>query len=152
MNDFEKYMSLAIKEAKKAELVDEVPIGAILVKDNKVIARAHNLREHKNDVTSHAEIECLRKASKKLNDWQLIDCDLYVTIEPCIMCAGAICQSHIKSVIFGASDPKGGAFGSVIDITKLDNINHKPEVISGILKEECSSLIKNYFKNKRNKK
>ena len=152
MNELEKYMSLAIEEAKKAKEIDEVPIGAILVKDNKVISRAHNLREHKNDITSHAEIECIKKASKKLKDWQLIDCDLYVTIEPCIMCGGAIAQAHIRRVIYGSPDPKGGAFGSVIDITKLNNINHKPEVISGILKEDTSSLVKNYFKEKRNKK
>ena len=142
-------MSLALKEAKKALLKDEIPIGCVIVKNDKIIARGHNLRESKNLVTSHAEIEAISKANKKLKSWRLVDCDLYVTVEPCIMCAGAIIQSRIKNVYYGASDPKGGAFSSSINVLEASNINHKPNVIGGILEEECAIIIKNYFKNKR---
>lgn len=147
--DKNKYMTLALKEARKAAEEDEVPIGAIIVKDNKVISKGHNRRENKNDVTSHAEIEAIRKAGKKLGDWQLIDCDLYVTIEPCIMCMGAIIQSHIRNVYYGSEDHKGGAVISSINIFEAKNINHRPHVEGGILKEECSKIIKEYFANKR---
>ena len=143
---------MALKEASKAAVKDEIPIGCVIVKDNKVISRGHNLRESKNDVTSHAEIEAIRKASKKLDDWQLIDCDLYVTIEPCIMCMGAICQSHIKNVYYGSEDPKGGAAVSSINILEAKNLNHYPHIEGGILKEECSKIIKEYFANKRKNK
>ena len=142
-------MSLAIKEAQKASLEDETPIGCIIVKDDKVIARGHNKREKKNLVSSHAEIEAITKANKKLKSWRLVDCDIYVTIEPCIMCSGAIIQSRIRNVYYGAKDPKGGAFGSSINVLEAKNINHKPNIIGGILEEECAIIIKNYFKNKR---
>ena len=142
-------MSLALKEAQKALLEDETPIGCVIVKDDKVIARGHNLRESKNLVTSHAEIEAITKANKKLKSWRLVDCDLYVTIEPCIMCAGAIIQSRIRNVYYGAKDLKGGAFGSSINILEANNINHRPNIIGGILEEECAIIIRNYFKNKR---
>ena len=144
-----KYMKLALKEAKKAEAIDEVPIGCVIVKDDKVIARAFNRRESKRMAISHAEIEAINKANKKLGAWRLEDCDIYITIEPCIMCAGAILQARFKRVIFGAKDFKGGAFGSSINVLTADNINHHPEVIGGVLEEECSLLISNYFKNKR---
>ena len=144
-----KYMKLALKEAKKAEAIDEVPIGCVIVKDDKVIARAFNRRESKRMAISHAEIETINKANKKLGAWRLEDCDIYITIEPCIMCAGAILQARFKRVIFGAKDFKGGAFGSSINVLTADNINHHPEVIGGVLEEECSLLISNYFKNKR---
>ena len=147
-----KYMRLALLEAEKAAKEDEVPIGCVIVKNDKVISRGHNLREKKNDVTSHAEIEAIRKASKKLNDWQLINCDLYVTIEPCIMCMGAIIQSHIKNVYYGSEDPKGGGVISSINVLEAKNLNHYPNIEGGILKEECSLIVKNYFKDKRNKK
>ena len=148
----EYFMKLALKEANKAKLIDEVPIGAVIVKDNKVISRGYNLRETSKDPTNHAEIVAIRKASKKLGDWQLVDCELYVTIEPCIMCSGAIIQSRISKVIYGAPDVKGGGLGSSIDVLKAKNINHIPEVISGVLKEECSAIVKGYFKEKRNSK
>lgn len=147
-----KYMKLALLEAEKAAKKDEVPIGCVIVKNDKVISHGHNLREKKNDVTSHAEIEAIRKASKKLNDWQLIDCDLYVTIEPCIMCMGAIIQSHIKNVYYGSEDPKGGGVISSINVLEAKNLNHYPNIEGGILKEECSLIVKNYFKDKRSKK
>ena len=146
--DKEKYMRLALKEAETAALEDEVPIGCVIVKDNKVISKGHNLRETTHDVTSHAEIVALRKANKKLKDWQLVDCDLYVTIEPCIMCMGAIVQSHIKNVYYGSEDPKGGAVTS-INILESNKLNHYPNVEGGILKDECSQIIKKYFANKR---
>ncbi len=142
-------MRLAIKEAKKAELIDEVPIGCVIVKDDKVIARGFNHREIKKMVTSHAEIEAINKANKKLGAWRLEDCDIYVTLEPCIMCAGSIIQARFRRVIYGASDFKGGAFGSSIDVLKAQNINHYPEIVRGVLQEECSQLLSEYFKRKR---
>ena len=151
MEKTNKFMLEAIKEAKKAELLDEVPIGCVIVKDNKIISRGHNVRESKNNPVGHAEIIAITKASKKLNSWRLTDCELYVTIEPCIMCSGAIIQSRIKTVYYGAKDYKGGAFGSSIDVLKAENINHHPEIVGGVLEQECSELISRYFKNKREK-
>ena len=142
-------MSLALKEAQKAVFEDETPIGCVIVKDDKVIARGHNKREGKNLVTSHAEIEAITKANKKLKSWRLVDCDLYVTVEPCIMCTGAIIQSRIRNVYCGTKDPKGGALGSSINVLEAHNINHRPNIIGGILEEECAIIIKNYFKSKR---
>ena len=151
MEKTNKFMLEAIKEAKKAELLDEVPIGCVIVKDNKIISRGHNVRESKNNPIGHAEIIAITKASKKLKSWRLNDCELYVTIEPCIMCSGAIIQSRIKAVYYGAKDYKGGAFGSSIDVLKAENINHHPEIVGGVLEKECSELISRYFKNKREK-
>ena len=151
MEKTNKFMLEAIKEAKKAELLDEVPIGCVIVRDNKIISRGHNVRESKNNPVGHAEIIAITKASKKLNSWRLNDCELYVTIEPCIMCSGAIIQSRIKAVYYGAKDYKGGAFGSSIDVLKAENINHHPEIVGGVLEQECSELISRYFKNKREK-
>ena len=142
-------MTLALKEANKAREIDEVPIGCVIVKDNKVIARGHNLRESKQEPTLHAEMVAIRKASKKLKSWRLEGCDIYVTIEPCIMCSGAIIQSRIKTVIYGAPDLKGGGLGSSINVLDANGINHRPEVISGVMKDECAEIISNYFKEKR---
>ena len=142
-------MTLALKEANKAREIDEVPIGCVIVKDNKVIARGHNLRESKQDPTLHAEMVAIRKASKKLKSWRLEGCDIYVTIEPCIMCSGAIIQSRIKTVIYGAPDLKGGGLGSSTNVLDANGINHRPEVISGVMKDECAEIISNYFKEKR---
>ena len=149
MEDYIKYMLEALKEAELAKLEDEVPIGCVIVKDNQIIARAHNQRETTNNPLGHAETLAIKEASEILNDWQLVDCDLYVTIEPCIMCGGAIIQSRIRKVIYGAPDLKGGAFGSSINILESKNINHRPEVIKGVLESECSKIIKDYFKSKR---
>ena len=146
-----KYMKKAIKEAKKAELIDEVPIGCVIVCNDKIIARGHNVRETKKTPLGHAEIIAIDKASKKLGRWRLEDCDIYITLEPCIMCSGAIIQSRIKRIYFGARDYKGGALGSSIDVLTASNINHHPEVYPGILEDECSSIITNYFKHKREK-
>ena len=144
-------MKEALKEASLAALEDEVPIGCVIVKDDQIIVRSHNQRDMTNNPLGHAETLAIKKASEVVGDWQLVDCTLYVTIEPCIMCAGAIIQSRIKKVVYGAPEYKGGAFGSSINILEANNINHHPEVIKGVLEEECSSIIKNYFKNKRNK-
>jgi len=149
MNDQIKFMKAAYKEALKALSIDEVPIGCVIVKNNIVIARGHNLRECKQDVSMHAEMVAIRKANKKLHTWRLEGCDIYITLEPCIMCTGAIIQSRISTIHYGAKDYKGGALGSSIDVLKADNINHHPNVIGGILEQECSSLISNYFKTKR---
>ena len=145
----EYFMKRALLEANKAKEKDEVPIGCVIVKDNQIIARGHNNRENKNDVSSHAEMEAIRKANKKLNSWRLVDCDLYVTIEPCLMCMGAIYQSHIRNVYYGSEDPKGGAAISVIEFDNIKNLNHYPHIEGGVLKEECSNIVKEYFKNKR---
>lgn len=148
----EKYMKLAIKEAMKARDIDEVPIGAIIVKDDKVIARAHNLREKKQQATAHAEILAIEKACKKLGTWRLEDCILYVTLEPCAMCTGATILSRIKHVVFGAKDPKGGCVESCIEMYKQQGFNHYPTCESGILEEECSKILSDFFKEKRKQK
>lgn len=143
------FMQAALKEAKEAELIDEVPIGCVIVKNGVIIASTHNLRETTNNPLGHAETLAIKKASEVLNDWQLVDCELYVTIEPCLMCAGAIIQSRIKKVVYGAPDLKGGAFGSSINVLDAKNINHRPEIIKGVLEKECTDIIRNYFKSKR---
>ena len=148
----EKYMLEALKEANKAIIVDEVPIGAVIVYKDKIIARAHNLRETKQCSTAHAEILAINKACRKMKSWRLEECILYVTLEPCPMCTGAIIQSRISRVVYGASDPKGGCLGSNIDLTKVDGFNHYPIVGKGVLKEECSNLLTSFFKAKRRKK
>ena len=148
----EKYMRAAMKEAYKAELKDEVPIGAVIVYDGKIIARAHNTRQTKQISTHHAEILCIEKACRKLNSWRLEGCDLYVTLEPCPMCAGAIQQSRIRKVVFGAYDFKGGFFGSNFNINEVKGLNHYPEVEGGILKEETAQLLKDFFKKKRERR
>ena len=144
-----EYMKEALKEAELAKLEDEVPIGCVIVKDDKIIARSHNQRDKSHNPLGHAETLAIKEASEVLGDWQLVDCELYATIEPCIMCSGAIIQSRIKRVVYGAPDIKGGAFGSSINILEASNINHHPEVVKGVLENECSSIIKNYFKSKR---
>jgi len=149
MNKDEIYMLEALKEAELAELEDEVPIGCVIVKDDQIIARAHNQRDKSHNPLGHAEMLAIQEASNVLKDWQLVNCTLYVTIEPCLMCAGAIIQSRIKRVVYGASDLKGGAFGGSINVLDASNMNHYPEVVDGVLKEDCTNIIKNYFKSKR---
>ncbi|MFA7032324.1 MAG: tRNA adenosine(34) deaminase TadA [Bacilli bacterium] len=148
----EKYMKAALKEADKALAVDEVPIGCVIVKDNHIVSRGFNKREITNDPTAHAEIIAIRKASQKLKNWRLEGCELFVTIEPCIMCSGAIIQSRIAHVYFGACDIKGGGLGTSIDVLKAQNINHHPLVTGHILEKDCSDKIKKYFQKKREKK
>ena len=146
-----KFMRQALKEANKALQIDEVPIGCVIVFNNEIIARAYNKKESTKNATHHAEIIAIEKASKKMNNWRLEDCDIYITLEPCIMCSGAIIQSRFRNVFFGAYDPKGGGLGSSIDVLSAKNINHHPNVEGGILQDECSSILTNYFKSKRNK-
>ena len=145
----EKFMKEALKEAKKAYNKLEVPVGAIIVKDGKIIARGHNLKETKFDTTNHAEIIAIQKASKKLKSWRLLDCEMYVTLEPCSMCAGAIINSRIKKVYIGANDEKTGAVGSVLNLFEDYKFNHNVEFEKGILKEDCENILKDFFKNLR---
>lgn len=145
----EYYMSLALAEAKKAFIKDEVPVGCVIVLNDEVLAKSYNQKVKKKDPTSHAEIECIKKACKKLNSSYLNECEMYVTLEPCIMCAGAIINSRIKKVYIGTLDPKGGAFGSNTDVNKIKNLNHYPRVEKNILQDECSKILKEFFKNKR---
>ena len=152
MNIHEKFMKEALKEAKKAYQKGETPIGAVIVYDGKVIARGHNKRETKKNALCHAEIMAINKACKKLGGWRLFKCDMYVTLEPCLMCAGAIVQSRIKNLYFGAYDKKGGAVGSLINIPALPDITQKVETTGGILEDECSSLLKEFFKELRKTK
>ena len=151
MND-EKYMQIALKEAEKAEKKGEVPIGAVIVHDEKVIATGFNLRETTQTTLSHAELIAIEKANKVLKSWRLEDCILYVTLEPCPMCAGAIVQSRIKRVVYGASDPKAGCAGTLMNLLQEDMFNHQVEVTSGVLKEECSALLSDFFRQLRKEK
>jgi tRNA(adenine34) deaminase len=149
--EHKNYMKLALKEAQKANEIDEVPIGAIIVKDGKIISRAHNLREKNQISTAHAEVLAINKACKKLNTWRLEGCVLYVTLEPCTMCAGASILSRVDGIVYGAKDPKGGSLGSLYDISLIKGFNHYPWIVSGICEEESSELLKSFFKSKRNK-
>lgn len=151
MNE-EKWMKEAIKQALKAKEKDEVPIGCVIVKDDKIISKSYNLREYMQQSIAHAEILAIQKACKKLGTWRLEDCELYVTLEPCPMCAGAIIQSRISKVIFGAYDKKGGCVETCANLFDVKEFNHHPQYIGGILEEDCSKLLKDFFKEKRNKK
>ncbi|MEG1141559.1 MAG: nucleoside deaminase [Clostridia bacterium] len=146
-----KYMKMALNEAKKAYVKDEVPVGAVIVKDNKVISKAHNLREIKNNAICHAELLAIDKACKKLNTWRLEDTTIYITLEPCMMCAGAIIQSRISNVVIGALDDKNGC---IVSIAKLFDINttHKVKYITNVMDNECSYILKDFFKILRSKK
>ncbi|BEP30438.1 tRNA adenosine(34) deaminase TadA [Helicovermis profundi] len=145
----EAYMKEAIIEAKKAYKLGEVPIGAVIVKNGEIIARSFNKKEIKKDPTSHAEIEVIKEATSKLNSWRLTDCDIYVTLEPCLMCSGAIYQSRIRRLVYGAKDIKMGMVESNLKVLDYDKLNHHVDVISGILEDECSELIKTFFKELR---
>ena len=149
MEQKEYYMKQALKEAKKAYKKLEVPVGAVIVKDGKIIARAHNQKETKTDTTKHAEILAIQKASKKLESWRLIDCEMYVTLEPCSMCAGAIINSRIKKVYIGAMDKKTGAVGSVLNLFEDYTFNHKVEAETGVMEKECQETLKKFFKELR---
>jgi tRNA(adenine34) deaminase len=147
-SDFQ-WMKLALCQAKKAEAQREVPVGAIAVLGEKVIARAHNLRETKNDPLGHAEIYLLSKVSKKLRRWRLSDVTVYVTLEPCLMCMGAMIQARVGRLVFGCFDPKAGACGSIYDLSKDPRLNHRIEVKSGVLRKECSQILSHFFKKLR---
>ena len=144
-------MKKALTLAKRAYRKDEVPVGALIVKDGKIVASAYNLREHKKDATAHAEILAIKKACKKIKDFRLTGCDMFVTLEPCLMCMGAILNSRIENLYFGASANKQGAIGCEELVARAE-LNHKTKIIGGICKEECSKLVSDYFKQKRNSK
>lgn len=148
MNNHTKYMKKALEEAQKAAVESEVPVGAVIVYKDKIIAKGKNRRENSKNALFHAEIEAINNACNELNSWRLIDCTLYVTLEPCPMCAGAIINSRISEIVYGASDPKAGSCGSVIDLFALP-YNHKPIVTGGILKDECAKILTDFFKNLR---
>lgn len=147
----EEYMLEALKEASKALELDEVPVGCVIVKDDKIIARAHNIKESSNNPAGHAEILAIQQAAKYLNNWRLNDCELYVTLEPCLMCCGAIIQARIKKVYYGAVDTKAGGAESLAHTFDLQGLNHYVSYDGGILEKECQKLLSDYFKTKREK-
>ena len=152
MNQDEKYMREAIRQAKKAYVLGEVPIGCVIVYEGKIIGRGYNRRTIDKNTLAHAEMMAIRKASKKMDDWRLEDCVMYVTLEPCQMCAGAIVQSRMKKVVIGCINPKAGCAGSILNLLQMEEFNHQVEIEIGILGEECSCLMKNFFQELREKK
>ncbi|MBU8855680.1 tRNA-specific adenosine deaminase [Priestia megaterium] len=151
LND-ENYMRLAIDEALKAKDKLEVPIGAVIVQNDEVIASAYNLRETEQRSVAHAELLAIDEACKKLGTWRLEDATLYVTLEPCPMCAGAIVLSRVKRVVFGAYDPKGGCAGTLLNLLEFEKFNHQAEVVGGMLEEECGNLLTTFFRELRQRK
>lgn len=147
MTDDEKFMKEALKQAKKAYVIDEVPIGCVIVQNGKIIARGYNRRNIDKNTLAHAELSAIRKASKKTGDWRLEDCDLYVTLEPCQMCAGAIVQSRMRRVIIGSMNPKAGCAGSVLNLLQMQQFNHQVEITRGVLEETCSSMLSAFSGN-----
>ena len=148
----EKYMKAAIREARKAYKLDEVPIGCVIVQQGKIIARGYNRRNTDKNTLAHAEMSAIKKASKKTGDWRLEDCTMYVTLEPCQMCAGAIVQSRLGKVVIGSMNPKAGCAGSVINLLQMKQFNHQVDMITGVLEDECSSMLSEFFKELREKK
>ena len=146
-----KFMKLALELAKKAELKNEVPVGALVVRDGKIIGRGMNTSISDYDPTSHAEINAIREAAKAIKNYRLKDCTIYVTLEPCAMCVGAIQHARIDKIIYGAPDPKTGACGSMIDLISIKEINHHAEALGGIFEKECSQILKDFFLSKRKK-
>lgn len=152
MNQDEKYMREAIKQAKKAYEINEVPIGCVIVCEDKIISRGYNRRTTDKNPLAHAEMIAIKKASKKVGDWRLDDCTMYVTLEPCQMCSGAIVQSRMKKVVVGCMNAKAGCAGSILNLLQMDEFNHQVELETGVLEEECSLLMKNFFKELRKAK
>lgn len=148
----EKFMKEALRQAKKAEKIDEVPIGCVIVYEDKIIARGYNRRNIDKNTLAHAELSAIKKASKKLGDWRLEGCTMYVTLEPCQMCAGAIVQARIDKVVIGSMNPKAGCAGSVLNLLQISAFNHQVEIDRGILEEECSLMLSDFFKKLREKK
>lgn len=152
MNQEEKFMKAAIREARKAEKIQEVPIGCVIVYENKIIARGYNRRNTDKNTLAHAELSAIKKASKKLGDWRLEGCTMYVTLEPCQMCAGAIVQSRMDRVVIGSMNPKAGCAGSVLNLLQISAFNHQVELVRGILEEECSTMLSEFFRKLRETK
>lgn len=152
MTQDEKYMKAALKEAKKAYALKEVPIGCVIVQNDRIIARGYNRRNTDKNTLAHAELSAIKKASKKTGDWRLEDCTMYVTLEPCQMCAGAIVQSRLKRVVIASMNPKAGCAGSIINLLDMQQFNHQVEILKGVLEEECSTMLSNFFKELREEK
>lgn len=152
MSQDEKYMKEAIRQAKKAYALEEVPIGCIIVQNDKIIARGYNRRNTDKSTLAHAELTAIRKASKKTGDWRLEDCCMYITLEPCPMCAGAIVQARIPRVVVGCMNPKAGCAGSVMNLLNEPGFNHQAEFVEGVLEEECSSMLSSFFRELRLRK
>ena len=152
MTQEEIYMRAAIREAKKAYALDDVPIGCVIVQNEKIFARGYNRRNTDKNTLAHAEVAAIKKASKKTGDWRLEDCTMYVTLEPCQMCAGAIVQSRLGKVVIGSMNPKAGCAGSVINLLQMKEFNHQVEMVRGVLEEECSAMLSTFFQELREKK
>lgn len=148
----EKFMKEAMRQAKKAEKLDEVPIGCVIVKADKIIARGYNRRNTDKNTLSHAELNAIKKASKREGDWRLEGCTMYITLEPCQMCAGAIVQARISRVVIASMNPKAGCAGSVLNLLQMDQFNHQVEVTRGVLEEECSLMLSDFFRRLRIRK
>ena len=148
----EKYMKEAVRQAKKAYAIGEVPIGCVIVYKDKIIGRGYNRRTIDKNVLAHAELIAIRKACKKMNDWRLEECTMYVTLEPCQMCSGAIVQSSMTRVVVGCMNPKAGCAGSILNLLKMEQFNHQVELTTGVLEKECSQMMKDFFKELRQKK
>ncbi|MEY8518391.1 tRNA adenosine(34) deaminase TadA [Lachnospiraceae bacterium 29-84] len=152
MEQNEKFMKAAIREARKAEKINEVPIGCVIVYEDKIIARGYNRRNTDKNTLAHAELSAIKKASKKLGDWRLEGCTIYITLEPCQMCAGAIVQARIDKAVIGSMNPKAGCAGSILNLLQIASFNHQVTLETGILEEECSSMLSSFFKTLREKK
>ncbi len=152
MTQDEKYMKEAIRQARKAYALDEVPIGCVIVQNDKIIARGYNRRNTDKNTLAHAELSAIKKASKKTGDWRLEDCTMYVTLEPCQMCAGAIVQCRLKRVVIASMNPKAGCAGSVLNLLQMAQFNHQVEIIKGVLEEECALMLSSFFRELRERK
>ena len=152
MTTDEKFMKAAIKQAKKAYAIDEVTIGCVIVQDGKIIARGYNRRNTDKNALAHAELAAIRKASKKTGDWRLEDCTLYVTLEPCQMCAGAIVQSRMQRVVIATMNAKAGCAGSILNLLQMQEFNHQVAITRGVLEEECSTMLSQFFRELRKRK
>ncbi len=152
INQDEKYMREAIRQAKKAYALGEVPIGCVIVYEGKIIGRGYNRRTIDKNALAHAEIAAIKKACKKMGDWRLEECTMYVTLEPCQMCSGAIVQSRMKKVVIGCMNPKAGCAGSILNLLQIEEFNHQVELTVGVLEEDCSHMMKQFFQELREKK
>lgn len=152
MENQEKYMREAIRQAKKALALEEVPIGCVIVYEDRIIGRGYNRRNTDKNTLAHAELQAIKKASRKLGDWRLEGCTMYVTLEPCQMCAGALVQSRIDKVVIGSMNPKAGCAGSVLNLLQMEQFNHQVEIVIGVLGDECSAMLSDFFRELREKK
>ena len=152
LTEDERYMKEAVRQAKKAWKIGEVPIGCVIVYEGKIIGRGYNRRTIDKNTLAHAELQAIRKASRKMGDWRLEDCTMYVTLEPCQMCSGAIVQARVKRVVVGCMNPKAGCAGSILNLLQMDQFNHQAELTTGVLEEECSRMMKDFFKELREKR